>query len=456
MKEKEQVKEFLEAIFYGLEGYIELRTINSNKDIRQFFYSTRDIERLLNDFDNDNEFFKGSNIYFGVCPRKEKIGKEDNVKQVNCLWIDFDCDCNEERELNLRKLNSFDPSPSIIVCSGRGYHCYWLLEEPYLIVSEKDKIEIKGYLKGIAIALKGDRVFDLARILRVPGTLNLKDPQHPLPVNIIKFKPDLKYKLEMFDGHKVDVEDNLTKDIIISPVAVPNRFWRILENDSKLKNTWERNRPDLEDQTRSGYDMSLADLLMSYDFNDSEIAAIIKKSPSGKNKDATMAYLKHTIGKARAYWKNRNKEPDVESKDAVQKLSKSKFNPRPYSEQILSEYHLKYDKYKRFWIYNESGIWEYRAELILNSILRKKILGNDHYKRYCVEEIIADLKGLTYTQELPQEPEPDLIPFNNRIYDIKNDRLIEYFPDYFFINKLPVDLNEKHRECPTIDRIFKE
>lgn len=151
---------------------------------------------------------------------------------------------------------------------------------------------------------------------------------------------------------------------------------------------------------------------------------------------------------------------DVEAKlvpkKVVRKPIKSKFNPRPYSEEILSEYQLKYDRYKRFWIYNESGIWEYQAELILNSILRKKILGNKHYKRYCVDEIIADLKGLAYTQELPQEPEPHLIPFNNRIYDIKNDRLIKYSPDYFFINKLPVDLNEKHRECPTIDRIFKE
>lgn len=160
--------------------------------------------------------------------------------------------------------------------------------------------------------------------------------------------------------------------------------------------------------------------------------------------------------------RRRVKKNKVNTKDkitlikVVQNLPKSKFNPRPYSKRILSEYHLKHDKYKRFWIYNESGIWEYRAELILNSILRKKILGNNHYKRYCVDEIIADLKGLAYTQELPQQPEPDLIPFNNGIYDIKNNRLIRYSPDYFFINKLPVDLNEKHKKCPTIDRIFNE
>lgn len=127
MKQKEQVKEFLETLFSGLKGYIELRTINSNKDIRQFFYSTGDIERLPKDLNNDNEFFNGSNVYFGVCPRETKMGKEGNVKQVNCLWVDLDCDSEEEREINLKKLNSFEPSPSSIVDSGHGYHIYWLL-----------------------------------------------------------------------------------------------------------------------------------------------------------------------------------------------------------------------------------------------------------------------------------------------------------------------------------------
>lgn len=141
----------------------------------------------------------------------------------------------------------------------------------------------------------------------------------------------------------------------------------------------------------------------------------------------------------------------------VQNLPKSRFNPRPYSIHILSIHQLKYDKYKRFWIYdNKLGIWKDQAELILNSILRKKILGNTDYKRYCVGEVIADLKGLTYDSVEPQEPKPHLISFNNGIYDIENDRFTEYSPDYFFINKLPVNFNTKHRKCPTVDRIFNE
>lgn len=140
-----------------------------------------------------------------------------------------------------------------------------------------------------------------------------------------------------------------------------------------------------------------------------------------------------------------------------EKPSRIKFNPRPYSLEILSNNFLKYDEYKRFWIYDRTmGIWRDKAELILNSDLRKKILGDKDYKRYCVGEIIADLQGLTWIDEIPEEPEPYFIPLKNKIYDLKNNELLDYSPKYFFINKLATNINEENTECPTIDKIFGE
>ena len=141
----------------------------------------------------------------------------------------------------------------------------------------------------------------------------------------------------------------------------------------------------------------------------------------------------------------------------AKKPSKREFNPRPYSVDILKKYSLKFDKFKRFWIYDkEAGIWRTEADLILNSILRKKILGSKDYKTYCVNEIEKDLQGLVYTQDPPEEPEPYLIPFKNKIYNLKNDKFLDYSPDYFFINKLVVNVNEENKDCPTIDNIFNE
>jgi len=302
LKKGGQLKEFLSTLFEESEGYIELRTIN-NDDVRQFFYHTKQIDRLVSHLFND-DLFKNTNIYFGVCPRAKKRGKEESVKTVNCLWADLDCKDEEERQKTLEKLKSFKLPPSIIVNSGHGYHPYWLLSEPYLIATDQDKLKIKRCIKGLSIALNGDRTFDLPRILRVPGTKNIKDPNNPLPVEILEFKPALRYKLTELEQFEVDVEDvRLTVDI--SPDEIPDRFWRILGEDSKLKATWEGGRKDLKDKTRSGFDMALANLLMPYGFSDSEIATILQVSPSGKEKEATKRYLALTIAKARQKWNER-------------------------------------------------------------------------------------------------------------------------------------------------------
>lgn len=443
-----KTKQFLQTLFKQSKGYIEIRTIDTSGEVKRYFYPTTQIDKLLSHLADDN-FFKDTNVYFGVCPRNDRKGKEENVKQVNCLWADLDCRDEKERQERLQKLRNFKLPPSIIVNSGHGYHVYWLLSQPYLIKTNQDKLDIKGYIKGLSIALKGDSTFDLSRILRVPRTKNIKDPDKPLPVEILQLNPTLKYELIEFEELKVIVED-VHLDIDIEPDDIPDRFWRIVDEDPKLKATWEGKRKNLKDKTRSGYDMALANLLMPYGFSESEIAAILKVSPSGKGNGAKKQYLAYTIGKARNNW-NKKKRSKKE------KPSRIKFNPRPYSLEVLSNNFLKYDKYKRFWIYDKTvGIWRDKAELILNSDLRKKILGDKDYKRYCVGEILADLQGLTWVEEVPEEPEPYLIPFKNKIYDLKNNELLDYSPDYFFINKLATNINEENTECPTIDKIFRE
>lgn len=193
-------------------------------------------------------------------------------------------------------------------------------------------------------------------------------------------------------------------------------------------------------ETKELKGQDLTDWFVTYEKSKEELLKVIQKTP---------VYTRQSLP---------GSETLREKEKPNKKPSKREFNPRPYSNEILREYSLKFDKYKRFWLYDkEAGIWRGEADLILDSTLRKKILGTDDYKRYCVGEILADLRGLTYQQEPPEEPEPHLIPFNNTIYDLKNDKFLDYNPDYFFTNKLAVTLNEEHRKCLTIDtEIFEK
>ena len=311
-EERQRVRDFFGALFQETRGYVEIRTIDSKGYVLQDYFPTADINRLLTHIaDSTLNRFKDADIYFGVCPRRRKQGKEEDVAQVGSLWVDLDCNDVNERTDALKKLGRFPVPPSIIVSSGNGLHAYWLLK-PYSINSKDGKRRVKGYLKGLALALGADRAFDLSRVLRVPGTRNLKDPHNPLPVAILESHQARRYDLTDFEEYKVDVEDARAElDVVLD--TIPDRFWRILEDDAKLKATWEGKRSDLKDKTRSGYDMALAHQLMPYEFRDGEVAAILRASPSGKGKDATRQYLSLTIGKAKKKLE-RGKRKNDESK----------------------------------------------------------------------------------------------------------------------------------------------
>ena len=134
-----------------------------------------------------------------------------------------------------------------------------------------------------------------------------------------------------------------------------------------------------------------------------------------------------------------------------------KFDVQLYTDKTLSRYNLLYDEFKRFWIYEDySGIWLVNAKDTINSVLRKYVLKKDHLKKYFVSEILEEIKGRVLCRNKVKEPEPRLIPFNDRIYDLKNDTLIDYSPNYFFINKIPVDIDTDNTECPVIDKLFTD
>ncbi|GAI17995.1 unnamed protein product, partial [marine sediment metagenome] len=95
-------------------------------------------------------------------------------------------------------------------------------------------------------------------------------------------------------------------------------------------------------------------------------------------------------------------------------------------------------------------------EIYLNGILRKGILKKKDFKKNRVNEIIADLEGLCHEGDMPSEPPSYLIPFKNKIYDLRNGETLDFDPKYFFINKLAVNYNPENEECPNIDKLFRE
>jgi putative DNA primase/helicase len=132
------------------------------------------------------------------------------------------------------------------------------------------------------------------------------------------------------------------------------------------------------------------------------------------------------------------------------------WTPRPYSLSLSKEFDLCFDKFKRFWIFDkDSGLWIESADNLLEKVIREKLLRGPELSCHHVNEIIKDVKSLSYINDVPKDPGEELIPFANKIYDLKNKKSINYSKEYFFTSKLAVNYTPG-ATCPTIDRIFKQ
>jgi len=138
-------------------------------------------------------------IYFGVLARTRRGGTAaDVVDQTRVLWSDIDAKKFSDvvtigKAAALVALNAFPIPPQVIVDSGGGWHAYWRLSKSVPFEPARD------VMTWIAREINGDAVYDVARILRVPGTFNWKRGE-PVPARLVKFDLTRTYDFSHFTG----------------------------------------------------------------------------------------------------------------------------------------------------------------------------------------------------------------------------------------------------------------
>lgn len=244
-----------------------------------------------------------SDAYFTVAVHDETNapkGKRTNIRGhklsarlVPGLWVDFDHVKPGQKKKYPPKedLNEFIKKlpikPSLIIKTGGGYHAYWLFQEPLEVQPEFALCaQWQGYLnaKLEKLGFQMDTTGDLARILRVPGTIQVKTNTQvrviwPKSVEgqVKRYQPE--QFVEILDQHHSPIKKEKKRsispvvqgeDLAISADARPPEAFKDIKSDPEFQDIWQR-KLDLSDKSSSGWDFRLACYLVGYQWSDQEI-----------------------------------------------------------------------------------------------------------------------------------------------------------------------------------------
>ncbi len=281
---------------------------------------------------------RGLDVYVGVGLSRADHGTarrcvSEEIAGISGFWADLDLrsDAHNKKALpaTIPDALSIIPAsmpPTIVIATGNGAHAWWLFKEPYLFDGDDDRKATASQvarwhtLLCLNASSRGwayDRLSDLARILRIPGTQNLKDPANPKDVLVHSFT-DRRYNLSDFEEYldstaipdpqaqekaaREWAERFADKHLVIDTAArIPQEMldgW--MAGDLRFKNTWLRQRHDLKDQSQSGYDLALAHFGTEAGLNEQQIVDLIihHRSQYAQKHRTRLDYFQRTIATA--------------------------------------------------------------------------------------------------------------------------------------------------------------
>jgi hypothetical protein len=318
-------------------------------------------------------------VYFGVglsIIRKQPNQRfeANEVTALPGLWIDVDYldDAHKKQNLPPTKEDAIEllkrmPLPfSKFIHTGHGYQAYWLFERVEVFETDLERARLAALCEHWQRLFKFyslekgwdcDSTFDLARVFRVPGTLNHKDelidvrnvPCAEARYSIEALTEALNTAISTVETQTPDAVQNIKRtrkaksaqsnvgDLKLreDACAPQSKFQMLYDVHQKFKGSWNHNRStrEVQDQSPSGFDMSLATIAAMAGWSDQEIADLIiqhrvkwKEDPKLGRQD----YYQNTIDQARIHVLRYT--ANVENKKEEERERAIKLNGKPKVE----------------------------------------------------------------------------------------------------------------------------
>jgi len=266
----------------------------------------------------------------------------DEITAIAGIGGDFDLlsDAHKNKALpqTIEQALSIHPSlmkPTFTIATGNGIQSWWLLREPHVFENAGDRADVARTMARWHTMLRVnaqrqgwayERLADLARLLRIPGTRNCKDPRNKKDV-VLHSADGLRYNMWDFteavdyagipdpSAQEKAVRDwraqFAEKPLAVNPDArIPQESldaWMDPANSDpatamRFRNTWFRQRHDLKDQSNSGYDMALVHFGLDAGLPEQQIVDLIihHRAHNNQKQKYDAGYFRRTITKAQA------------------------------------------------------------------------------------------------------------------------------------------------------------
>ena len=240
----------------------------------------------------EDDLYFSVNCVTGDNPRHASTRvRNEYIAPVGVIYCDFDAEVN----LPLQ--------PSITVNSGRGVHAYWLLVQPIDAPTAADLQR-----RWVARCGADHCATDLARILRVPGTINTKNGA---TVTVTGWQPSRRYsadELEEAIGQPIApavriagntssqqraIEGDIPSRILRS--AVGDEFRRLMAGDTSMQ-AGDASRADAALMRMAAYWCDGDESAMASIWRQSALWRDAKCSDRSDYVTRTIAYAKKAVG----------------------------------------------------------------------------------------------------------------------------------------------------------------
>lgn len=227
-----EIREWLDRLYGSSPGYFGITAFAGGRPRKTQWFATSRIdaaEKVILKYADKADLYLSVGTHFEP---QETRGGESSIISIPGFWADIDIGeighkpaslPNPANETEALSIVDGLPEPSMLMHSGGGLQAFWIFDGgPWIFDTSQDKAEAKKAIqewhnlieqKGELLGFHVDKVADLARILRVPGSINHKEGlKRPVTIRWVE-KPGHNQE----DLQRLGVPDTYEVPTIVEP-----------------------------------------------------------------------------------------------------------------------------------------------------------------------------------------------------------------------------------------------